>query len=200
LHLDLKTADLDRCKPGVARCGLRLLRAALPSYQPLFWQELAACLVEAARMGATVTELKQMGYYAKEVADAEPTRADEAALAAAHAKVVEYYPVEDIEEVVMGGWKRMLLEEGREAGREEGREEGLEKGREEGETIGIQKGVVMGQVLGLREGVLFGLESRFGPLPAWVQDRMANPTLDQLKVWMARGRTADTLTEVFADE
>ncbi len=88
----------------------------------------------------------------------------------------------------MGGWKRMLLEAGR--------EEGLEKGREEGETIGIQKG----QVIGLREGVLFGLESRFGPLPAWVQDRMANPTMDQLKVWMARGWTAATLAAVFADE
>jgi hypothetical protein len=166
----------------------------------LFWQELAACLVEAASTGATVTELKQMGYYAKEVADTEQTAADEAALAAAHSKVVDYYPVEDIEEVVMGGWKRMLLEQGREAGREEGLEKGREEGREEGETIGIQKGVKMGQVLGLRDGVLFGLESRFGPLPAWVQDRMSDPTLDQLKVWMARGRTAATLAAVFADE
>jgi hypothetical protein len=63
-------------------------------------------------------------------------------------------------------------------------------------TLGVQHG----QVLGLREGVLLALENRFGPLPGWVGDRLANPSFDQLKRWMTRGLNANSLDAVFADE
>ena len=52
-------------------------------------------------------------------------------------------------------------------GRQEGRQEGLQKGRLEGERVLLQK----------------QLERRFGALPPWVSERLAQATPEQLEAW-----------------
>jgi hypothetical protein len=56
---------------------------------------------------------------------------------------------------------------GKAGGKQEGRQEGLQKGRLEGERVLLQK----------------QLERRFGALPPWVSERLAQATPEQLEAW-----------------
>jgi hypothetical protein len=44
------------------------------------------------------------------------------------------------------------------------------------------------------------LEKRFGPLPAWVSERLADPTMEDLKRWMNQGLSVDSLDAVFSGD
>lgn len=71
-----------------------------------------------------------------------------------------------------------------------GREEGLEKGLEKGLAQGLLKGEA--RILSRQ------LVRRFGPLPAWAEQRMNEATEGQLSVWSEAVLEADTLAGVFA--
>lgn len=73
------------------------------------------------------------------------------------------------------------LEAGREKGREEGLEEGLEKGLEKGEAILLLK----------------MLELKFGPVPEWVNDKIATGNTKTIESWAAKLLNTNTLDEVF---
>ena len=66
----------------------------------------------------------------------------------------------------------------------------IEKGREEG----IEKGVLTGEAAILRRL----LHLRFGPLPAWVDDKIGQVQRAQLEQWSERVLDAATLDAVFA--
>ena len=69
---------------------------------------------------------------------------------------------------------------------EKGREEGIEKGREEG--------VLTGEAVILRRQ----LKLRFGPLPAWADDKITQAQREQLEQWSERVLDAKSLDAVFA--
>ena len=71
------------------------------------------------------------------------------------------------------------------------------------ERIGLKRGLEQG----LQQGVLKGeakvvqrlLQRRFGPLPAWVEERLQGAGEAQLERWAERLLEAPTLAEVFAE-
>jgi hypothetical protein len=148
-----------------------------------------------------------MERYVLEVANRQPSRREEEMLAAARAEMIKCFAEGIIEEVGMGKYKRMLIEEGRQEGREEGREEGRQEGRQEGEAFGMRKG----EVIGIRKGEVIGievgqrqfirrlLERRFGPLPEWAVARVARSTPDERDLWMDRALTASDLRGVLGE-
>ncbi|MBF0181605.1 MAG: Rpn family recombination-promoting nuclease/putative transposase [Magnetococcales bacterium] len=73
------------------------------------------------------------------------------------------------------------------AGKLEGRKEGLQEGRQEGEQIGAAK-ILMRQ-----------LQRRFGAVPTWAGEKIANTTSQSLEEWSLRVLDAQSLAEVFAD-
>jgi hypothetical protein len=87
-------------------------------------------------------------------------------------------------------WKRQLTQQAR----KEGRQEGLQKGRQEGEEIGEQRGHRKGELALL----LRLLERRFGPLPAWVRERVSAAETAALEAWGLRVLDAESLDDVFA--
>ncbi|MBS1826545.1 MAG: DUF4351 domain-containing protein [Acidobacteria bacterium] len=86
---------------------------------------------------------------------------------------------------VLGPMVRRKLAEQRqramESGREEGLEEGMEKGRQEGELAMLRR----------------YLESRFGPIPTEVEQKLAKASERQLNKLADRAFTASSLDEVF---
>ncbi|HND40631.1 DUF4351 domain-containing protein, partial [Accumulibacter sp.] len=66
----------------------------------------------------------------------------------------------------------------------EGRMEGRMAGRHEGESLLLVK----------------QLTCRFGPLPAWVGERLAQASEDELQAWGEALLSAPTLAAVFGDE
>lgn len=75
-------------------------------------------------------------------------------------------------------------EEGREAGREAGREEGIELGRNEERRQRRDKSA---------RTVARALQHRFGPLPAWAEERLAAADLDTLDRWLDGVFTTDSV-------
>ena len=73
--------------------------------------------------------------------------------------------------------------------KQEGLHEGLHKGRLEGREEGRQ--------LGTSALLSRLLQRRFGTLPAPVQQRLTNATLDELEVWSLKVLDAKTLEDVF---
>jgi hypothetical protein len=61
------------------------------------------------------------------------------------------------------------------------------------ERMGIEKGIHQGETLVLRRQ----LTRRFGPLPAWVEQRLEEASLAQLEAWAERVLEAARLEEVF---
>ena len=66
--------------------------------------------------------------------------------------------------------------------RNEGEEKGLQKGRQEGEASVLKK----------------LLRKRFGDLPSWVEDRLAQASSNKLESWAEAILDAKTLEEVFS--
>lgn len=75
-------------------------------------------------------------------------------------------------------WKGAFALEHREAGREEGREEGYADGR--------------------RETLIELCQQRFGPLPEWATGRIAEGSSEQLRHWLQRILSAETLEDVLS--
>ena len=76
-------------------------------------------------------------------------------------------------------WKADGLQQGRLQGLQEGRQEGLREGLREGLQVGIQQGLLRGERVLLQKQ----LERRFGALPPWVSERLAQATPEQLEAW-----------------
>ena len=76
-------------------------------------------------------------------------------------------------------WTRQWKEDGLREGREEGRQEGWQ----EGEASLLRK----------------LLERRFGALPAWVYDKLAQAAPEQLETWAIEILDAARLEDVFRD-
>ncbi|MEO5345933.1 MAG: hypothetical protein H7834_06095 [Magnetococcus sp. YQC-9] len=74
-------------------------------------------------------------------------------------------------------------------GEHKGRTEGLKEGRKEGIFQGVREGVQRTLTLLLRE--------RFGPLPDWVGQRLAEAELDTLETWLKNSLKSESLTELF---
>ncbi len=77
--------------------------------------------------------------------------------------------------------ERMGIEKGRQEGRLEGRLEGRQEGRLEGEAAVLKRLLIR----------------RFGPLPEWVEPRLAQAGQADLERWADRVLDAPTLTDVF---
>ncbi len=92
-------------------------------------------------------------------------------------------------------WKQEGWVEGRREGMHEGRLEGILEGRREGTLEGRREGLLQGRaegkLAGKQQGILEGearvlhrlLGHRFGPLPAWVDARLAKATEEDLVRW-----------------
>jgi hypothetical protein len=93
-------------------------------------------------------------------------------------------------------WKAQGMQEGLEKGREEGLEKGLEKGLEEG----LQKGREEGWKGGETALFIRMLESKFGPLPPWATDKIAQADAESIECWAANLLKAETLEAVFETE
>ena len=87
-------------------------------------------------------------------------------------------------------WAREFRAEGLAEGIEKGIEKGLAKGREEGR----EEGVLMGEARVLSRQ----LRRRFGDLPHWVEERLANASIDELALWAETILDADSLEEMFS--
>ncbi len=83
-------------------------------------------------------------------------------------------------------------EEGREEGRQEGREEGRQEGREEGERVGEERG----REEALRGTLIRQLRRRFGQLPSWVEDQVAQADIGRLEACLDAVLTDTTLESV----
>ncbi|MBF0437296.1 MAG: Rpn family recombination-promoting nuclease/putative transposase [Magnetococcales bacterium] len=78
------------------------------------------------------------------------------------------------------------------AGKWEERLEGLQEGRQEGEQIGELKGKT--------EMLTRLLQRRFGGVPDWAGEKMANAELSDLEAWSLRNFDARSLDDVFSDK
>jgi predicted transposase YdaD len=73
------------------------------------------------------------------------------------------------------------------------------------ERMGIEKGLQAGRQQGLQEGFQQGeafllthlLVRRFGPLPGWATERLAQASREELEQWVERGLDAQRLEDVF---
>jgi len=72
-------------------------------------------------------------------------------------------------------------------------EQGVEQGIEQGIEKGIEKGILAGEVKLLHKL----LTLRFGPLPTWVDDKLATAKAPDLEAWGVRMLEAKTLEQVF---
>ncbi|MBF0435300.1 MAG: Rpn family recombination-promoting nuclease/putative transposase [Magnetococcales bacterium] len=76
-----------------------------------------------------------------------------------------------------------------------GKLEGEKIGKLEGEKIGEQRGKLSGKI----EMLTHLLQHRFGHLPPWVHDTIAQADLPSLEAWSQRFMDAQSLEEVFAE-
>ncbi len=90
-------------------------------------------------------------------------------------------------------WTREWENKGLQKGLEEGRQKGLQEGRQKGLQEGRQEGRQEGEALLLRRL----LTRRFGELPAWVNERLANASNEELEHWADQMLEAATLEGVF---
>ena len=81
-------------------------------------------------------------------------------------------------------WTRQWKAQGVQEGIEKGREEGREEGRKTGETALLTK----------------MLELKYGPLPQWAQDKIAQANAATIEQWAANLLSAQTLEAVFNSE
>ncbi|CAM3613355.1 hypothetical protein [Halomonas lysinitropha] len=84
------------------------------------------------------------------------------------------------ESTVMTGLAERLRTEGMQQGRQEGRQEGRHEGVE---------GTLRKQI-----------EMKFGELPAWADEQLAQASDEQLDAWVARILTADSLDALFTEQ
>jgi len=78
-------------------------------------------------------------------------------------------------------WKQQGLDQGRQEGRQEGRREGRQEGKHLGEVSLLHH----------------LLDRRFGPLPVWVDERLAQAGEAELEQWAERVLEYASLEEIF---
>ncbi len=98
-------------------------------------------------------------------------------------------------EEIMGTIAETLREEGMSLGRAEG----ISLGRAEGISMGRTEGISMGRAEGEARSLVRLLESRFGPLPGDLRNRIAGADPAQIDGWFDRGLGAGSLDAVFGD-
>ena len=81
-------------------------------------------------------------------------------------------------------------------GEQKGRQKGLQEGRQEGRQEGLQKGLHQG----FSKAVALQLQLRFGPVPDWAQQRLANASEEQLVSWTEAILAAKSLQDVFGSD
>ncbi|MBF0436632.1 MAG: DUF4351 domain-containing protein, partial [Magnetococcales bacterium] len=86
------------------------------------------------------------------------------------------------------------------AGKWEGRQEGLQEGRQEGLQEGERIGEQKGELKGKTEMLTRLLQRRFGNVPDWAGEKMANAELSELEAWSLRIFDARSLDDVFSDK
>jgi len=69
--------------------------------------------------------------------------------------------------------------------------------REEGFQAGIEKGIEKGIDQGEATVLARQLVRRFGPLPAWAEDRLQSASRDQMEIWAERIFDAENLEQFF---
>ncbi len=74
---------------------------------------------------------------------------------------------------------------------------GIAKGMATGMAKGVEKGRVEGRVEGQSRLLRRQLERRFGVLPSWATEQLANASEEQLEAWGEAILTAPTLEAVF---
>ena len=72
-------------------------------------------------------------------------------------------------------------------------------GEEKGRLIGIQIGEKKGRQEGKAEMLTRQLQRRFGDLPAWASQKIADAELSTLEEWSLRILDAPTIESVLAD-
>jgi len=92
-------------------------------------------------------------------------------------------------------WTRQWKEEGLRQGLEDGLRQGMEEGRQKGLQQGLQQGLHEGEAALLRKL----LERRYGALPTWVRDKLAQAAPEQLEAWAVEILDAPSLEDVFRD-
>ncbi|MBF0415742.1 MAG: Rpn family recombination-promoting nuclease/putative transposase [Magnetococcales bacterium] len=73
------------------------------------------------------------------------------------------------------------------------------EGRQEGEQIGEKRGEKKGELKGKTEMLTRLLQRRFGNVPNWASEKMANAELSDLEAWSLRIFDAQSLDDVFSD-
>ena len=76
------------------------------------------------------------------------------------------------------------------------KEEGMQKGLQEGMQQGMQQGRVVGKVQSLERQ----LQLRFGELPDWVRERLAQAEENELGNWTDAVLSAVSLESIFGDD
>ena len=74
-----------------------------------------------------------------------------------------------------------------------GIEKGIQQGRQEGRQQGLQEGFQQGEVFVLTHL----LTRRFGPLPGWATERLAQASREELEQWTERVLEAQRLEDIF---
>jgi hypothetical protein len=64
------------------------------------------------------------------------------------------------------------------------------------ERMGIEQGIQQGEVIVLKQL----LTQRFGPLPAWAEQRLVQASRRELENWTDRVLEAQRLGDIFTDE
>lgn len=93
--------------------------------------------------------------------------------------------------------ERMAIKRGFEKGHNEGIAAGQALGQALGQAIGLAKGKAEGKAEGQAELLGRILRRRFGELPAWAEQRLAQATAAQLEDWADHVLDAATLETVF---
>ncbi len=70
---------------------------------------------------------------------------------------------------------------------------GIEKGMQQGMQQGIQQGIQQGEMAIIKHQ----LTRRFGQLPEWANERLAQASSDELKLWADRLLDAASIDEIF---
>ena len=82
--------------------------------------------------------------------------------------------------------------------KEEGMQKGLQEGMQQGMQQGVQQGIRQGRLEGKLQLLERQLTQRFGELPNWVRDRLAQSEEKTLDSWTDAVLTASSLDQVFA--
>jgi predicted transposase YdaD len=79
-------------------------------------------------------------------------------------------------------------------------EEGMQKGMQQGMQKGMQQGMQQGRVVGKIQSLERQLQLRFGELPDWVRERLAQAKENELGHWTDAVLSAVSLESMFSDD